>query len=146
MTNQTTLHQDKETMLSQSEVDHIVARKVMQHRQDEFEKGLMSLSNQVKDSNADVRASLRGIEDSLVRQYSHVTDCRDDMEREIEDKFFTKDAAKSMEDRIESKIQISHQALSSQIKLNGSKLAWTMGGIGIAITIGQIMFSVVRYG
>jgi len=133
-------------MYSVSDVEHIVARKVMQHRQDDFEKGLMSLTNQVKDGNADVKASLRQINENLARQYTHVSECRDDMERDIEEKFFTKEAASAMEDRLESKINIHHQELKGDIKMVGSKLAWTMGGVGIAVAIANIVFSVMRYG
>lgn len=78
------------TMYSESDVEHIVARRVMSHRLDDFERGHMSLVNQVKESNAKIEASLINLDKSLDKHYEHVTECREDLRGEIERDFVSK--------------------------------------------------------
>ena len=80
----------KGTMYTEDDMQHVVAREVMKHRMDDYERGMLALTNQVKDSNAAVKAGLDGLDKSLGKHYDHVTECRDDLRLEIERDFVTK--------------------------------------------------------
>ena len=78
------------TMYTEDEMRHVVSREVMKHRMEDFERGLTMLTNQVKDSNAKIQASLEALDHSLDKHYDHTDKCRNDIRDEIERDFVSK--------------------------------------------------------
>lgn len=131
--------QEEGTMYSESDVQHLVAREVMKHRMNDYERGLSSLTNQVKDSNAKVDQSLKSLNESLERHYQHTSDCREDLRNEIERDFVTKLEFTTEMSKLDTKIDAVGHTLSSKIDGLTIKIATavTVSG-GILGTVAKI--------
>jgi len=123
--------QEEGTMYSESEMKHVVAREVMKHRMDDYERGLMALTNQVKDSNAKIEQSLKGLDQSLDRHYAHTSECREDLRIEIERDFVTKVEFVTEMNKLDTKVDQLGATLGSKIDNNWVKVstACTVAGV-----------------
>lgn len=81
----------QEKMVPMSDVQHLVAREVAAHQMREMKENVGNLTNDVKSSFAELRATLQAMSKATEAQhsnmYNHMDDCRDGLRREIDKDF-----------------------------------------------------------
>ena len=76
--------QEEKDFYTMDEMQHVIAREVMKHRLETFEQNMSLLHEQFKEGTVEVKTALATINENLKRQYSHISEVKAEIKREID--------------------------------------------------------------